>query len=212
MTKAELAAALEVPPKTITGWIRRGLPHARKGKGRGGAYDFDPQAVHDWLVAEGLADQPPPVVDTQAEAAAHFGVHERTFRTWLAAGCPGRPGAYDLSAIADWRRDQQAPDKASETTHRARLLEIRVEKERLALDEARGRLLPLEELQRWVRRYAGELRARIEQLPDVLLAELPPKQPRRALSAARQRLRRAVDDLCQTIADAVEDFTKEPDE
>ena len=38
----------------------------------------------------------------QSEAADYFGVHRRTFCDWLSAGCPGKPGAYDLQEICRW--------------------------------------------------------------------------------------------------------------
>lgn len=50
------------------------------------------------------------VVTTRSQVAKHFGVHLRTFATWLGAGCPGQPGAYDLDQIAAWRNlPRQSP-------------------------------------------------------------------------------------------------------
>jgi hypothetical protein len=50
------------------------------------------------------------IVETRSQVAKHFGVHLRTFATWLGAGCPGQPGAYDLDQIAAWRNQpRQAP-------------------------------------------------------------------------------------------------------
>ena len=50
------------------------------------------------------------IVKTRDQVADHFGVHVRTVAGWLAAGCPGKRGAYDLEQIAAWRNQpRQAP-------------------------------------------------------------------------------------------------------
>ena len=54
----------------------------------------------------------PSVVETRDQIALHFGVHLRTVGTWMAAGCPGQPGAYDLDAVAAWRSDNAKRDQA----------------------------------------------------------------------------------------------------
>ena len=43
------------------------------------------------------------VLKTRDQVADHFGVHVRTVAGWLAVGCPGKRGAYDLEQIAAWR-------------------------------------------------------------------------------------------------------------
>ena len=50
------------------------------------------------------------VLKTRDQVADHFGVHVRTVAGWLAAGCPGQRGAYDLEQITAWRNQpRQAP-------------------------------------------------------------------------------------------------------
>lgn len=63
-------------------------------------------------------------VPTIREVAEAFEVSERSIKYWLAAGAPGKPGAYDLAAIEAWRVARpQAP-----------LADLR--RQRLALDIA----------------------------------------------------------------------------
>lgn len=201
MTRDELSEALEVAPKTITAWVRAGLPHTRRGR----AYQFDPSAVRAWLIQQGIAHEDRPTVDTRAEVASHFGVNERTVAVWLAAGCPGEHGRYDLTAIANWRATNR-PESNPESSHRVHLLEIKAAREQLQLDEARRQLLPLEPTLRWAQRVANEIRSRLDQLPDLLIAHQPPKTPRRQLNQLRDRLRRTIDDCLNTLAEAVADL------
>ena len=56
------------------------------------------------------------IVKTRDQVADHFGVHVRTVAGWLAAGCPGKRGAYDLERIAAWR-NRPRPAKGFEDRH-----------------------------------------------------------------------------------------------
>ena len=58
------------------------------------------------------------IAKTRSQVDEHFGVHLRTFATWLGAGCPGQPGAYDLDQIAAWRA-QRGPTPIREHGARA---------------------------------------------------------------------------------------------
>jgi len=202
MTRADLAAALDVSVRQVDRWIAGGLPGTKKGRRR----EFDPAAVRAWLIEHGLAEADAPTVETRDQVANYFGVHLRTVAAWLSAGCPGKSGRFDLAEIERWRKQTKPNTTAAEAVNRAELLAIKVDRERLARDRERGDMLPVDPLIRWAERYAAEIRARLEQLPDALVAGLPPKTPRRAVAAARKRLQATVDDCFQTIADSVADL------
>jgi len=102
MIGKELIAALGIDRATLRAWVDRGLPFTRKGR----RPDFDAGAVRQWLIAQGLAADSQHA-KTRDEVAAYFGVGLRTVAGWLAAGCPGQPGAYDLHAIHAWRDAQR---------------------------------------------------------------------------------------------------------
>src|SRR3972149_5144626 len=48
MTKNEIAHKFDISLTTLSTWITEGLPYARKG-GKGKEYNFDLQAVQDWV-------------------------------------------------------------------------------------------------------------------------------------------------------------------
>lgn len=200
MTQTELATALKTTPAQVRRWVTRGLPRHRVGR----RVVFDPAKVRRWLIDEGIAceNSPPNLVRTKAQVAAHFEVNERSVGYWFARGCPHEPNRYDLDAIAAWR-EQNAPKTTPESIQRAKLLEIQVEQLQLKLAESRRELLPLDPVLRWSQHLAGEIKSRLEQLPDMLIAALPPKTPRVQLNATRAKLRRVVDDCLTTLADAV---------
>ena len=102
MTGKDLIAALGIDRATLRAWVDRGLPFARVNR----RPDFDAAAVRQWLIAQGLAAETQHA-KTRDEVAAYFGVGVRTVAAWLAAGCPGSAGAYDLHAIHAWRDSQR---------------------------------------------------------------------------------------------------------
>jgi phage terminase Nu1 subunit (DNA packaging protein) len=105
-------------------------------------------------------------VERQAEVAAHFGVSTRTVREWLAAGCPGVPGNYDLAAIAAWRKSRaEMADVAmmggsSPALERFRL--ARAQREEFALERDRGQWLRREEVHDGLALLAGVVRQAAE--------------------------------------------------
>jgi len=199
MTTQELLDALGIDRTTLRKWIDKGLPHKRKGR----AYDFDADTVQAWLIAQGLAT-PANVAATRDDVAAHFGVHVRTVAGWLAAGCPGRPGYFDLDAITAWRdANRPAPAPATDAAQ-ARLLAAKADREELRLAKERSELIPIEIVTRLFARHISEAAAILDQLPDLCLAALPPDTPPETLAALRGRLVAAVDNARQSLADTLE--------
>ena len=157
MTGPELCEALEITPKTLTAWKKRGLPYTREGR----AHVYQEQDVFAWLVSEGLAEAPR-VVKTRDLVADHFGVNLRTVATWLAAGAPGKPGAYDLDAIAAWKDDNhtdrradpmlQGPADAALTRYRL----AKAEKAELELAIAKRETIPMADIDLVFQRWADQ--------------------------------------------------------
>ena len=76
-----------------------------------------------------MAKRTKTIVASRSEVAAHFGVAERTVGTWLASGCPGKPGRYNLAAIATWRNANRRREPSS-ANDRERIWEERFKKEK----------------------------------------------------------------------------------
>jgi len=163
MTGKALIAALGTDRKTLNKWLADGLPCTRKARGRP---DFDAAAVRQWLIARGLA-QEVRTAKTRDEVAQYFGVGLRTVAGWLAAGCPGAAGAYNLHEIHAWRdaqrntkTDQADPLLAGSAS--PALEKYRQERAKLArLDrlERERSLLPREEVHELLGQIARVIRA-----------------------------------------------------
>lgn len=142
------------------------------------------------------------VVATIAAAATHFGVADRTLQRWIARGCPGEPGKYDLAAIAAWReanlgraRDDTATHERVEwDTRAARASALMKEME---LKEREGRLIDVDQAAAVVGRHVAEVKAHLQQLPDYAasLVKLPAGKKRVFVEAMRQKIR----SLCTTF-------------
>jgi len=140
-----------VTDKTLARWIRKGLPFTKyKNRRR-----FDPALVRQWLLQNTPAELQT-VVATQDEVAALEGVHVRTVAHWLAQGCPGRPGRYDLSQIRQWRADHlRRPSR--ETTAKDRYEHARAEQKELQVGQLRGELVHIDELRDLLATVSGPL-------------------------------------------------------
>jgi len=107
MNARELIAALGTSPQQLGEWIKAGLPHRRRGRGR----EFDAATVREWLLAAGLADIPQ-LFATMAEAAEALGINKSTLATWISQGAPGRTdNGFDVQAIRAWRDERRKPDE-----------------------------------------------------------------------------------------------------
>ena len=72
------------------------------------------------------------IVKTRDQVADHFGVHVRTVAGWLAAGCPGKRGAYDLDQIAAWRNQPRRVPLREQSGSAAAIAELTAALNRLA--------------------------------------------------------------------------------
>ncbi len=158
MTAADLCTSLGITRRKLNTWIQRGLPHGRKGR----AYNFDPAAVEAWLVAAGLAAAPR-IETTQDAASAALGVNRRTLREWLANGAPGRPGHYDVDAIAKWRDGRDDPGSgdpllSGSSPELERYRGFRADLAALDLEARRGNLVPRAEIHQIMDAIAETLR------------------------------------------------------
>jgi len=157
MNSTKLCEALGVTRRQLAAWKKRGLPYTREGA----RHVFDPTAVRDWLVGEGLAEAPR-IVRTRDQVAEHYGVHLRTVAGWMAAGCPGKPGAYDLDKIHAWRDHTKKDDPllaGRSDPELARYRMARAELAELDLEERRRNLIPREEVHRVMEAVATALRS-----------------------------------------------------
>jgi phage terminase Nu1 subunit (DNA packaging protein) len=200
-----LADLLHVTPRVIRRWIAKGLPHTRGRRG----YVFAPPAVLDWLLTHDLRL---PTLSTRAEVAAWLDVHERTIANWLAMGCPGEPGQYDLAAIAAWRTAQGKSPTPDGEAPQARLARVRAEREELRLAVDRRELIPADPALRLISRTIHESKARLDQLPDQLLAIVAEHVPADQLADTRRRLQKTVDACYLLLAEipTAEEFTGKP--
>jgi len=207
MNAKDLRIALGITAYRLRRWLAQGLPHTRRGR----AYDFDPPQVREWLLAQGLASTPTParIAATRADVAAYFDVHERTVANWLAMGCPGEHGHYDLAAIAAWRSDQGKPPTADADGPRARLARLRGDREELRLAVDRRELIPADPTIRLISRTIHTAKARLDQLPEQLLAEIAEHLPADQLAPLRRRLQQTVDACYLALANipTAEEFT-----
>jgi len=158
MNANELAQALGVPRSRITAWKKDGLPCERRGR----SDHFDPAAVADWLTTQGHA-RPARIVETVDEVAHHFGVHRRTVYDWLKQHAPGKPGRYDLDAIAAWREARRQVDAEPDLAGPAspgleRYRQARAAIAELELAQLRRRLVPRDEVHQVLDQVAGTLR------------------------------------------------------
>lgn len=149
---------------------------------------------------------PPAVVSTIAAAATILGCHERTLKSWLAKGCPGRAGAYDPAAIAAWHEANVTGSVAEDASERSiwatEKLKAEATKAKLEVEQLLGRLIEVEIPAREFAQHIVEAKTLLEQLPDRFLSFVP------SLSAAtkksvKQRMAAAVRDVLTALETAL---------
>jgi phage terminase Nu1 subunit (DNA packaging protein) len=147
MNATELRKELRIGARTLEKWLEKGLPFTKGKHGR----QFDSEKVKAWLVGQGLVARPQETASTVAAAAKALGISERTFHTWLAAGCPARvSGGYDVAAAREWSRDRYESDPlmaGPSSPQLERYRRIRGDLLQLELDLKRGTTLTLAELE-----------------------------------------------------------------
>jgi len=145
------------------------------------------------------------VVASIGLAAKAIGVHERTLKTWLKAGCPGKPGAYDVAAIAEWHEanvGSTRDDSSEKTRWAAEKLKANARKAKLEVDRLLGRLVDVEIPAREFAAHIVEAKALLEQLPDRFLSYVPGLSPA-TKKAVRQRAKAAIRDVLAALEAAL---------
>jgi len=185
ITTNELADAIGVSWQRVASWIRRGLPVASHN----GRYRFDPAAVENWLLAEGLiataasGATEPGVLRNRTEVARHYGVNEDTVSAWHRRdGFPGRratpeghtDGYYRTDEIDAWlaTRAPHAHGGGSVESERAKLISIQCRERELRLQKAQGELIEVETVKAFMARMINQAGALIDELPDRVMSHL----------------------------------------
>lgn len=130
-----------------------------------------------------------------AEVADFFGVSLNTVKEWRKFEMPGHQGRWELGAIARWYLDRRSARRAGSSEGpgppaaqltdfaKARLdREIaRAEKERMQVDQMKGKLIERTEHERDIDTICGAFRAALARLPN----EVGPKLGRKTIGQAR---------------------------
>lgn len=205
MDARELLDELGITEHALAGWIKLGLPC----KGRGAKRRFEREPVRAWLLAHGFAEpnEEAPTggssssAVTLADVAAHFGVSERTIGYWRRRGMPGDPGHFDLDLIESWKRG--VIDQGGGNQHQAELMRIRARMELLELQKIEGQLVEASEPARVMEQAINLAVAILDQAPDRALAALPPSADGETRSDVRAAFQSVVDNVKNSIADAL---------
>lgn len=110
MNTVQIAELFGVTPRTVTGWIRDGLPVVKAGsRGAGNGAEMDLEAAVRWYFS---ADRPAEWDRERlspAEAAALFSTTEKTLREWEHAAFKNHgmfprnaDGSYNLPGLFWW--------------------------------------------------------------------------------------------------------------
>lgn len=143
---------------------------------------------------------PSSVVKTIAAAAKRVGVAERVLAGWLAAGCPGETGAYDVDAITAWRAANRRPARnkaeGSDNWEKQRR-KYAAKREKLKFQRERGELIMVSRAAQVIKQAVAEVTTHLDQLPDYAVAGCRlPADTRRKL---KERIKAKVRELRSTL-------------
>lgn len=142
-------------------------------------------------------------VETLGQVADFFGLAEPTVRQWTARvpPIPGRAGAWSLKEIVKWRESwlTQSDLKQKQAAQNYELGQVKLESERIELQQKRGELLHRDDVEHWAATAIVEFRETVMQLKEMLTSAAPPelkdfvrsesdRHLRDALTAAARRL------------------------
>lgn len=156
-------------------------------------------------------------VRTLNDVAEFFGVARQTVKNWRMESdpMPGSPGAFNLSAIAQWRiereeRNNRNPREGSriEQLEEAKLA-IAVQSNKLKYERLAGNLVEVEAVARLLERAIHEHNAQADQLRDRIEVLLPDSLTTEERDRVIRGIEKAVDDLRGHLADAAEQWTIE---
>lgn len=119
------------------------------------------------------------IVETVSAVAGWWDCHERTVSTWLAEGCPGEEGFYDLREIAKWRllkaERRHGGDDQSERELRRDERRLIIERRQLDLDERKGLLIRKDEAVADITEVFATMKTRAEAWPAETASSFPPE-------------------------------------
>lgn len=159
------------------------------------------------------SNAPSAIATTIAAAAQRLKVHKRTLQEWLAAGAPGKRGAYDVDAIARWRSENRKPvDEArGESSERAkwesRKSRADALKKELELLQARGRLIELDSAARVMAQHVAEVKTHLLQVPERVVGLL--KLPAGEKKHIRARIAEWVRAYCAQFENSLRELAKQ---
>lgn len=139
---------------------------------------------------------------TQAEVAKHFGVSERTVRSWIGQGMPTEGKGYDVAAIEQWL-DRVGLGRRAEKASRAKLAEVEAQIKTVKLHRLRGELIELDTVRRLFVRHISEAKSVLEQVPDRVLAVLPAAVAAKDRTRVRAEVVGILDAACRSLADTL---------
>lgn len=142
------------------------------------------------------ARKPSANVKTIAAVGRRLYVDERTVKTWLAAGCPGEAGAYDVEAIAEWRAENRRPARQTvpegeRAKYAASREKAQAKREWLKLRRERGDLILVSRAAQVMRQHVAEVVTHLDQLPDFAVAGqgLPAETKKKIRDRLKARIR-----------------------
>lgn len=199
MLQKELAEKLGTTEARLDKLVAEGLPCEVVD----GERQFSPGVVAEWLVDNGYAIQQR-VVETRAEVARHFHVSTRTIGYWSSEGMPGKPGAFNLDEIEEWRQKKQGGEpRGVANDERSKMLAVDRQLKELKLQQQLGLVAPVAPWFRRLERRINEAKAILGQLPEMVVAVaveegLSPE----AAGRMRRRVAEVLDRTYGAIADA----------
>lgn len=156
------------------------------------------------------ARKPSATVKTIAAVATRLEVDERTVKTWLAAGCPGDAGAYDVDAIAAWRATHKKATPAAAEGERAKYAArfelAHAQREELKLQRERGDLILVSRAAQIMRQHVAEAVTHMDQLADYAVAGQ--RLPAEAKKKIRERLKARIRDIRVALEKSLKEMAR----
>jgi len=206
MTENELCESLQIDREQLEDWLELGLPSGDGPRGR----IFEPAEVHDWLVANGLAEtgaEDDLCFATQQEAASWFGVsHDTLARGWRSRGMPGDIGAYSAREICRWLAQRYGQGSAGESdtlnarrTAETRKIEADASLRELKLALEQGQFVSRERVRLLFCEIAGRCRDTMMRIPAELRPILPPEHAEQIVDEVDTKVRLALNMLVKRL-------------
>jgi len=142
---------------------------------------------------------PDGVVRTQAELARELGITTRTVKNWVRDGCPKTDdGNFNVEAVRTWRDDRGDDDldeeaRAADVTWKR----LRAARAKLEYDEAAGKLVPRDEVERSRVERVLAVKEQLLALPTRIASRLAGLDPRRVEVVLTEELRRVIEEFAR---------------